>query len=152
MKIQTLKNGMTTKNNPWNYQGKIFEPTDEELKPYAGFVYEITNLSTFRKYIGKKFFWKTIKMPPLKGKKRKRLKTTQSDWPKYWGSSNELLADIEEIGIDKFSRSVIRLCNSKTECAYYELKEQMDRDVLLTHSYYNGFVGGKINGRNLLKE
>ena len=129
-----------------------FEPTDDELKPYAGFVYEITNLVTYRKYIGKKFFWKTIKMPPLKGKTRKRTKTTQSDWQKYWGSSNELLADIEELGIDKFTRSVIRLCGTKTECAYYELKEQMDRDVLLTNEYYNGFVGGKINGKNLLKE
>lgn len=138
--------------NPWYYQGDVFDPEESFLEPYAGFVYEITNTVTYKKYIGKKFFWTTKKLPPLKGKKRRRIKKTQSDWKKYWGSSNELLADIEELGIDKFSRSVIKLCNTKTECAYYELKEQMDRDVLLTHEYYNGFVGGKINGRNLIKE
>jgi len=139
-------------SNPWYYEEKIFDPDDEFLAPYAGFVYIIIDNVNNKKYIGKKFFWSTKKLPPLKGKTRRRIKTVQSDWKKYWGSSNELLEQIEKHGLDKFERYVLRLCNTKSECAYYEMKEQMDRDVLLTHEYYNGFVGGKINGRNLLKE
>ena len=38
-------------NNQWMYQGK---PVDIIPEEYVGFVYEITNNQTGRKYIGKK--------------------------------------------------------------------------------------------------
>ncbi len=37
----------------WYYNGEVFEETPEE---YQGFVYEITELDTGMRYIGKKFF------------------------------------------------------------------------------------------------
>jgi len=58
----------------WFFENTIFEPTQEELEPWVGFVYEITDLSNNKKYIGKKLFWAVRKLPPLKGKKRKRIK------------------------------------------------------------------------------
>lgn len=137
---------------PWYYEGEIFDPNAEDIEQYAGFVYLIINHNNDRMYIGKKFFWSVKKLPPLKGKSRKRIKRVQSDWKNYWGSSNKLLADIEESGLDNMERHVLRLCNTKTECAYYELKEQMDRNVLLTNEYYNEFIGGKINGRFLTED
>ena len=38
----------------WKYNNEEFNETPEE---YQGFVYEITELSTGKKYIGKKNFW-----------------------------------------------------------------------------------------------
>lgn len=137
---------------PWHYEGDVFDPLEDYLKQYVGFVYLIVDNANDKKYIGKKFFWSTKKLPPLKGKTRKRTKTVQSDWKKYFGSSEHLKDAVNEHGLDLFERHMLRLCYTKTECAYYELKEQMDRDVLLKHEYYNNFVGGKINGNNLLKE
>jgi hypothetical protein len=141
-----------TYENPWYYEGEIFDPSPEDIDQYAGFVYLIHNHNNDKMYIGKKFFWSIKKLPPLKGKNRRRIKKVQSDWKQYWGSSNKLLSDIEQQGLDNMERHVLLLCKSKTECAYFELKEQMDRNVLLSHNYYNEFIGGRINGKNILKE
>jgi hypothetical protein len=51
----------------WTYDGKEFDETPEE---YQGFVYEITELDTGMKYIGKKFFWKPKKLPVTKTRRR----------------------------------------------------------------------------------
>ena len=44
----------------WYYQGKEYTETPEE---YQGFVYEILELDTGKRYIGKKFFWKPKILP-----------------------------------------------------------------------------------------
>ena len=122
----------------------------EHLKDeWVGFVYLITNKKNGRKYVGKKFFWRTLKLPPLKGTKRKRKVVKESDWKKYWGSSNDLKADIALYGEENFYREILHFCKSKTELSYMELKEQVERGVLLTDMYYNDFIGGKINGKFL---
>lgn len=128
-------------------QGKSLEI--EDVEDHVGMVYLIVNNVNNKKYIGKKFFWRTVKLPPLKGKKRRRLVRKPSDWQKYYGSNKELQDLIENQGVDKISRYVLRLCHSKSECAYYELKEQVDREVLFDDSYYNEFIGVKINAKHL---
>jgi hypothetical protein len=134
-------------NNPWIYNDAILET--EDVEEYVGMVYLIENTVDLRYYVGKKFFWSNRKLPPLKGKKRKRTKRVESDWKNYYGSSNNLLNDVERLGFDKFKRSVLHLCKTKTQCSYYEMKEQVDRNVLLTEDYYNEFIGVKINGKQL---
>ena len=47
----------------WHYNNKLFETTPEE---YQGFVYEITEIDTGKKYIGKKNFWKPKTLPITK--------------------------------------------------------------------------------------
>mgnify|MGYP001204405816 CR=1 FL=1 len=42
----------------WLYENKIFDLSEEELEKYQGFVYEVEEVDTGMKYIGKKFFWK----------------------------------------------------------------------------------------------
>ena len=85
----------------WTFQNKIVETLPEGCE---GFVYLITNLTNDRKYIGKKLAkFKTTK-PPLKGRKNKRRGYKESDWKTYWGSSDNLLADVEKLGKDKFTR------------------------------------------------
>lgn len=135
----------------WIYENKIFEPEEEFLKQFQGFVYEIEELSTGKKYIGKKFFWSQRKLPPLKGQKRKRIKKVQSDWKKYYGSSEELKLLVEGNGSDNYKRTILKLCTTKGDCSYYEAKEQFLRDVMLRDDYYNEFIGCKIHSKHLSK-
>jgi hypothetical protein len=126
------------------------QPVDETvLDDYVGFVYCITNLIDNKKYIGKKLL-KFRRSKIVNGKKKKIL--VESDWKKYWGSNKTLIADAEELGEDKFSREILMFCKSKSECNYYELREQMIRDVLLKpEEYYNSYVGTRINRQHILR-
>lgn len=112
--------------------------------PY-GFVYEITNLVTGKKYIGKKQCLTVRKQPPLKGKKNKRHKIIETDWRDYTSSCNELNDDLLVHGKDKFEFRIIKWCNGKAEMAYYEAKIQFERDALLRDDYYNGIVNLRIS-------
>jgi hypothetical protein len=59
-------------------------------------------------------------------------------------SSNDLNADIQAIGKDKFTFEIVWLCDSKFELAYYEAKKQFDNDVLLKEGFYNGIINCRI--------
>lgn len=119
----------------WTYKDTDF--TEEMIDDNYGFVYLITNLSTGKKYIGKKFFY-SIKTKVLKGKK-KRFKVF-SDWQTYYGSNTELKNDVTILGSEQFSREIIHLCKTKGECGYLEAKEQFDRSVLESNDYYNTWI------------
>ena len=127
----------------WYYNGEEF--TSEMIEDNVGFVYIITNVSNNRKYVGKKLLVSKRKLPPLKGKKRRRTKIVESKWKDYFGSSDEVNAILEEHGRDIFKREILHLCKSKSEMSYLELKEQMDREVLLNDEYYNGIIQVKIH-------
>jgi hypothetical protein len=127
----------------WYYNGEEF--TSEMIEDNVGFVYIITNVSNNRKYVGKKTLVSKRKLPPLKGKKRRRTKIVESKWQDYFGSSDEVNAILEEHGRDIFKREILHLCKSKSEMSYLELKEQMDREVLLNDEYYNGIIQVKIH-------
>jgi len=133
----------------WTYNGsEITEIPDE----YEGFVYIITNLTDDRKYIGKKLAkFKTTK-PPLKGKKNKRRGYKESDWRDYWGSSDKLIADVEKLGEDKFTREILYFCKSRGEMSYLEAREQFERRVLETDEYYNGIINVRVGGSKILRE
>ena len=131
----------------WTYQGKPFEPEDELLEEYQGFVYCVTEVSTGKKYIGKKFFWKPKTLPVTKTRKRRVKTRVQSDWRDYYGSSEAVQTLIE--GGQEFHREVLRLCHTKGECSYYEAKLQFEHDVLLRDDYYNEFIGCKIHSKHL---
>lgn len=105
-----------------------------------GFIYMITNLDNNRKYIGKKQMVSKRTRPPLKGKKRKRIEFVESDWRTYVSSSNELVNDLQKSGKEKFKFEILRFCDNKSQLAYYEAKEQFDREVLLKECYYNGII------------
>lgn len=127
----------------WFYQGKEF--TSEMIGDYTGFVYMITDKSNGKKYIGKKLFKSKRRLPPLKGKTRRRTKIVESDWQDYFGSSDEVKSLVEEHGRDNFEREILHLCNTKGHMSYLELHEQMKRHVLLDDNFYNGIVQVKIH-------
>jgi hypothetical protein len=105
-----------------------------------GFIYMITNIETDKKYIGKKQMVSKRTRPPLKGKKRKRIEFVESDWRTYVSSSNELVNDLQKLGKEKFKFEILRFCANKSQLAYFEAKEQFDREVLLKEDYYNGII------------
>ena len=132
----------------WTYNNKPFN--SDMIEDYVGFVYEVYDTEAKMKYIGKKKFWSKVTRPPLKGKKNKRRSVKESDWRSYYGSSEEVKQLVENTGEWRFKRKILRLCKSLGEMSYYEMKEQIDRDVLLKpEEYYNAFVGGKIHRRHL---
>ena len=130
----------------WYYRNTSFKETPED---YQGFVYEITELRTGKKYIGKKNFWKP-KTLPKNSKRKRRIRTrVESDWRSYFGSSGVLNQLVEEQGDQNFKRVILKLCKTKGECAYMEAKEQFENDVLLNDEYYNEFIGCKIHAKHL---
>jgi hypothetical protein len=109
-----------------------------------GFIYEITNTITGKKYIGKKQCKSKLKRKPLKGKKNKRIEIKESDWKEYTSSSTDLNEDIKKYGKDKFLFKILRACGSKWELAYFEISEQIDKNVLMREDYYNGIINVRI--------
>ena len=131
---------MTTNTTDW-----IGIPEDTELEKYFGFIYKITNLVNNRKYIGKKQLYSNVKRPPLKGMKKNRRVQKESDWRKYYGSSNELLADIEKHGKSNFKREVIEMTTCKWEAAWREMCWQAKEEVLFRDDYYNSIMNIRLN-------
>ena len=132
----------------WYYENKEYNETPEE---FQGFVYEITEIDTGKKYIGKKNFWRP-KILPKNSKRNRRVRTrVESDWRVYYGSSKEVQLLVESKGIDNYKREILRLCRTKGEMSYYEAKEQFDKDVLLSDDYYNEFIGCKIHSKHIRK-
>ena len=132
----------------WYYKGEEF--TSEMIEDYVGFVYLITDKSNDKKYVGKKLLTSKRKLPPLKGKTRRRTVVKETDWQKYYGSSEEVKLMVEEKGADNFYREILYLCTSKGQLGYLEAKYQFENDVLLRDDYYNGIIQCKIH-RNHVK-
>ena len=119
----------------WTYNGKDF--TEDLIGNNYGFVYQITNLTNGRKYIGKKFFY-SAKTKQVKGKKKKY--KASSNWQTYYGSSDNLTKDVLQLGHENFNREILHLCLTKGECGYLEAKEQFRNNVLETDNYYNSWI------------
>ena len=131
------QNTITMKND-WTLDGKKF--TSDDIGDFYGYVYRITNLVSGHDYIGRKYFNTVRKLNPLKGFKRKRKVTKETDWQEYWGSSKRLLEDIEKLGKANFKREIICLCETRGDTNYMEAKIQFDEEVLLNPNNYNGII------------
>ena len=120
-----------------------------------GFVYLITNTVSGRMYIGKKlakFSKTTYKVVKLKNgtKKKKKIRSKiDSDWHTYYGSSEELLKDVAQLGQENFRREVLYYCKSKAETSYIEAREQFTRRVLESDQYYNGQISVRVHGSHI---
>jgi hypothetical protein len=136
----------------WTYQGQVVNELPEDC---VGFVYCITNTVSGRQYIGKKLAkfskttYKTVKLKNGTKKKKKIRGKIDSDWQTYYGSSVELTKDIEQIGVDNFTREILYYCKSKSETSYVEAREQFDRKVLESDKYYNGHIQVRVHGSHI---
>jgi hypothetical protein len=109
--------------NPWYYNGIPF--TSDDIGDYFGFVYLITNKSNQRKYIGRKYLWQ-FRTPP--GKKRKV--KSESNWKEYYGSCPELKEDIDKLGRENFSRTILSLHKTKGKTNFEETRQLFINNVL----------------------
>ena len=130
----------------WTFNNEEYNITPEE---YQGFVYQITELHTNKKYIGKKNFWKPKILPINKTRKRRVRTRVESDWKTYFSSSQQIQKIVEEAGEDKFKREILKLCKTKGEMSYHEAKLQFEHNVLLRDDYYNEFIGCRVHSKHL---
>ena len=125
--------------NPWIYQDTNF--TSDDIDNFFGFVYRITNIKTGRQYIGRKYFWK-FRTP--RGKKRKV--KSESDWKNYYGSSEELKEEIQQLGRHNFSRVMLSLHKTAGKTNFEETRQLFVNGVLTeqlddgTPRYYNSNI------------
>jgi hypothetical protein len=134
-------------SNPWYYEEKPFE--SDNIGDNYGFVYLIINKINHKKYIGRKYFWQ-FRTP--RGKKRKV--KSESDWKNYYGSCPELKEDIDKLGRENFSRTILSLHKTKGKTNFGETSQLFKNDVL-TESLDNGqpaFYNGNILGRFYRKD
>ena len=128
--------------NPWYYKGTTF--TSDDINNFFGYVYRITNIQNGRQYIGRKYFYQ--KRKPKGGKRRV---TSESDWKRYYGSSDELKQDVKEYGKDNFRREIISLHETLGKVNYEETKQLFLHNVLMealddgTPMYYNSNILGR---------
>ncbi|ADK66304.1 NAD synthetase [Prochlorococcus phage P-SSM4] len=133
--------------NPWLYQGTAF--TSDDIDDFFGFVYRITNLQNGKQYIGRKYFYQKRKP---KGGKRKV--TSESNWKKYYGSSDELKEEIKKVGKDTFKREIISLHKTLGQVNYEETRQLFLNNVLTeadtdgTPKFYNSNILGRYMRKN----
>lgn len=70
----------------------------------------------------------------------------------YWSSSEELKSDVKKLGEENFTRTILYLCKTRSECSYRETKEIFTRDALLTTDYYNSWCSCKIHKAHVLNK
>ena len=125
--------------NPWYFEGTPF--LSENIDDNFGFVYLITNIQSGKRYIGRKYFWQ-FRTP--KGKKRKV--KSESDWKKYYGSCPELKEDIERLGRQNFSRTILSLHKTAGKTNFEETRQLFIHGVLTESldtggpAYYNSNI------------
>ena len=128
--------------NPWHYKGSTF--TTNDIGDFFGFVYRITNLESGKQYIGRKYFWQ--KRKPRGGKRRV---TSESDWKRYYGSSDQLNTDRKLLGNTAFKREILSLHTRLGDVNYEETKQLFLNNVLIealddgTPAFYNSNILGR---------
>lgn len=122
------------KSIEWTFDNKAF--TSEMIEDYFGFVYLITNTITGKKYIGRKYFYSTLKKKKA-GRKNRVIVRKFSNWQEYFGSSQNLTKDINEHGKENFKREILSLHEARADVNYYEIKKQMELNVLECDDYFN---------------
>jgi hypothetical protein len=142
----------------WIYYSQVFEP---EMIPEGaiGFVYEMSAFINGKSlsYIGKKNFHSNTKKKlskkamPTDKRKKGYVKVTKLAYEDYY-SSNQVLKTAHKKGI-LIHRNILKICYSKTELTYNEVKFQFAYKVLESDFYLNGNILGRFykqknNGKN----
>jgi len=109
--------------NPWLYDGKVFE--SEDIKDYFGFCYLLSDLENNKQYIGRKYFYSIRKKKGI----RKKVKT-ESDWKSYYSSSKTVQLLVQESGPNRFKREILSLYIKKGQVNYNETKLLFQHNVL----------------------
>jgi hypothetical protein len=122
----------------WKYRRKALTEIPEG---FEAFVYLI-EFEDGLKYVGKKNFY-SIRRTKVKGRVRRKVVTTESNWKVYTSSSKEVKEKIKK-GTKITKRQILHLCKTKGEATYLEVYEQFIRKVLCPD---RGYLNKNILGR-----
>ena len=142
---------MAKYTNPWIFKGSVFDSDD--IGDHYGFVYRITNTTSSKSYIGRKYF--VQKRKPKGGKRRV---TSESNWKQYYGSSDELKQDIRRDGKNTFKREILSLHKTLGKVNYEETKQLFLHNVLAeklddgSPAYYNNNILGRYYRKDYFEE
>lgn len=129
----------------WLYNNKEITSITDFPEGTHGFVYEVEHLPTGKKYIGKKVLYFNRTLPPLKGQKRKRKVTKESDWLEYCGSHPTIKSLIKEGKKLEFRKEILILVSKPKLLTYYENKFLYSKGAIEPNSgYINDNISGKI--------
>ena len=144
--VTTTMVTQTDYENPWIYKDTTF--TSNDIGDFFGFVYRITNLQSGKQYIGRKYFYQ-FRKPRGKSRKVK----SESDWKKYYGSSDELNTDRKTLGNECFKREIISLHTTKGWVNYEETRQLFLNNVLSENeNYYNSNILGRYMRKDYYNE
>lgn len=135
------KNKKETVN--WHYNGREITCLADCEPNALGFIYEITNISKNKKYLGRK----TIMKPKYTSGVNKGKSKGNYPFLAYCGSSKSLLEDIKNG--DKYKKEIIRWCYTKAELTYYESQAIYCSNSLLDDSYYNFWCKATVYSKHL---
>lgn len=144
---------MTSKilNPKWTFNKKEINSSEDLPENSIGFIYKITNETNGKIYYGRKTFRGISKKkltkkeklePENKRKIYKYVSREYKGWLDYNGSCIPLLEDIAKG--HKIKKEIVRICYSKSELTYYEVKAIICSDCLEREDCYNGNILGKI--------
>tara|TARA_Y100001958_G_C21141915_1_gene480397 strand:- start:386 stop:793 length:408 start_codon:yes stop_codon:yes gene_type:complete len=134
----------------WLYKDKVINCIDLMPQDVFGFIYQVTYLPTNEKYLGKKFVYFNKKLPPLKGFKRKRKISIESDWKKYYGSHDKIKSLLKENKHDDFKREILEFAFNKKQLTYLETKYLFNNNVLENNEFINDNILGKFFRKDLV--
>ena len=136
----------------WTYEGKKFTKKNFDSvtkEGFIGFVYEITEVSTGKKYIGQKSFFRKKILPVTKTRKRRKHTLVESDWKEYYSSSPAIMESVKNGNEKDYKREILMFAKSKGSLSYIETAIQFARDVLLRDDYYNQVINCRIHAKHL---
>lgn len=136
----------------WIYGDKVISSLEQIPEGTIGFIYELTQISTGKKYIGKKNLYSYRTLPPLAGQKRKRKVVKESDWKNYYGSQADVKKLVKENKQD-FTREILRFVTTKKLLTYWETKYLFLRGVIEPESdYLNDNIEGRYFRRDFYEK
>ena len=132
----------------WTYQFKEF--TEDMIPDGAvGFIYQMDVIidGVRKSYIGKKNFFADVKTKLGKkslptDKRKKTYKRVRKTVYQNYYSSNEVLKKAHKDGV-AIKRTILKICYSKTELSYQEVKYQFMCEVLEKDFWLNANILGK---------
>jgi hypothetical protein len=132
----------------WIYKGQEYK--DEYIPANAvGFVYTMSAIINGKSviYIGKKNFYASTKTKlskkamPTDKRLKKYKRVIKTAYQNYY-SSNEVLKQAHKDGV-RIKREILKICYSKNELTYQEVKHQFSLGVLENDIYLNGNILGR---------
>ena len=121
----------------WIYRDTEVSNLSDIPEGVLGFIYLIINEDTKEYYIGRKNLYSQRTLPPLKGTKRKRKVTKESDWLRYQSSN---------ITVKQWNspmKEIIEYCYTKKMLTYRELQAIVCMNGLEDPKCMNDNVLGK---------